>query len=98
ASESLAIKDDGFASGLEALGLRAEVVKAPKRIDIKERGGDYVHGISGLGGDDLVLRLLPSGKQGRPTQFVMAPEDGVLLVYQRIKQEDSKPTDQEGPA
>ncbi len=89
-SETLDIKDDGFASGLEVFGLRAEAVKAPKRLDIKEVGGDYVHGIYGLSGDDLVIRLLPSGKQGRPTQFAMTIEDGVLLLYKRSEPGDAK--------
>ncbi len=89
-SGTLDVKDEGFASGLGALGLRPDAVKAPKRIDIQEVGGDYAHGIYGLSGDDLVLRLLPGGKQGRPTRFAMTIEDGVLLLYRRIKPADEK--------
>jgi RNA polymerase sigma factor (sigma-70 family) len=90
ASETLDVKDYGFSSGLEALGLRPAAVKAPKRIDIKEVGGDYAHGIYGLSGDELVIRLLPSGKQGRPTRFAMTGEDGVLLLYKRVRPEEEK--------
>ncbi len=90
ASETLDVKDGEFASGLEALGLRPDAVRAPKRIDIKELGGDYVHGICGLSGDDLVIRLLPSGRRGRPTQFAMTSEDGVLLLYKRVKPEQGQ--------
>jgi uncharacterized protein (TIGR03067 family) len=88
ASRTLDIKDAAFSSGLEALGLRSDTVRSPKGIDIKEVGGDYVHGIYGLSGDDLVIRLLPGGKPGRPAQFSMTSEDGVLLFYKRSKPED----------
>jgi RNA polymerase sigma factor (sigma-70 family) len=87
ASEILDIKDQGFASGLGAFGLQADTVKSPKRIDIQDIGGVYVPGIYGLHGDDLVIRLSSGGKQGRPTQFAMTSEGGVLLMYKRIEPE-----------
>jgi hypothetical protein len=99
ASETLDIKDQEFAYGLSVFGLRPDAVKTPKRIDIKEIGGDFVPGIYGLNCDDLVVRLSSSGKQGRPKQFALGIEDGVLLLYKRIEpqkapavKDDKKPT------